>query len=76
MLLTTAPEDDLQLDMELCRALFEKNPDRLIELVSEWLESNQLAPSEEFTVPTYLNEILSRADDASRTARPWGKLVS
>lgn len=76
MLLTTAPEDDLQLDMELCRALFEKNPDRLIELVSEWLESNQLAPSEEFTVPPYLNEILSRADDASRTALPWGKLVS
>lgn len=76
MLLTTAPEDDLQLDMELCRALFEKNPDRLIELVSEWLESNQLAPSEEFTVPPYLNEILSRADDASRTACPWGKLVS
>jgi len=76
MLLTSASEDNLQLDMELCRALFEKNPDRLIELVSEWLESNQLTLSDDFCVPPYLNEILSRANGEATEGRPWGKLVS
>ncbi len=55
-----SPLTDLgvQLDMELCRALYQKDPDRVIELVSEWLEANQLTPSDHFCLPEYLKKVL------------------
>ncbi len=59
-MIVTLPRQDMPLlDVELCRAMFEKNPDKMIELLSEWLETNQLTPSQCFNVPPYLREVLS-----------------
>ncbi|EAV42455.1 hypothetical protein SIAM614_27847 [Stappia aggregata IAM 12614] len=60
MRLTAANTAGAKLDMELCRALYEKDPDRLLKLVSDWLETNGLQPSEDFEVPDYLNAVLTR----------------
>ncbi|MEP3045507.1 MAG: hypothetical protein ABJP14_01765 [Roseibium sp.] len=51
-----------QLEIEFCQALFEKNPDKLIELLSEWLEVNQLKTSDQFNIPDYLRELLFPRD--------------
>ncbi|WP_420413149.1 hypothetical protein [Roseibium sp.] len=51
-----------QLDMELCRALYQKDPERLIELVSKWLEANQLTLDRQFCVPHYLQNALYPAE--------------
>jgi len=59
MIIASTIGRDAQLDMELCRAMFEKDPDRLLELVSDWLEANRLTPSEDFQVPAYLDAVLS-----------------
>lgn len=67
MHLSFLTENDVQLDMELCRAMFEKNPEKLLELVSDWLESHQLEPGDDFQVPAYLSAILSRAEVARDT---------
>jgi len=69
MIVTSDEKNDVQLDMELCRAMFEKDPDKMIELVSEWLEANRLMTSERFCVPDYLNEVLSRANGYSGSWR-------
>lgn len=60
VLMIEIPQTDmgLQLDMELCRALYQKDPDRVIELVSEWLAANQLVPSQRFNPPDYLKKVL------------------
>ncbi|TYC72319.1 hypothetical protein FMN63_07090 [Stappia sp. BW2] len=60
MILTAANTAGAKLDMELCRALYEKDPDRLLQLVSDWLETNALRPSEDFEVPAYLEAVLCR----------------
>ncbi|MCX2724742.1 hypothetical protein [Roseibium salinum] len=75
MILTDIEENNIQLDVELCRAMFEKDPDKMIELVSEWLEANRLMTSERFCVPEYLDEILSRARGYSG-GRTWHTLAS
>jgi hypothetical protein len=62
MIIATAAKTGPSLDMELCRAMYEKDPDRMLELVSRWLESNRLSTSDRFSVPEYLNEVLSSAD--------------
>lgn len=62
MIIATAAKTGASLDMELCRAMYEKDPDRMLELVSRWLESNRLSTSDRFSVPEYLNEVLSRSD--------------
>ena len=62
--------------MELCRAMFEKDPDRLLELVSDWLEANRLSPSEDFEVPAYLDAVLARADRPFARKRDLRVLVS
>ncbi|WP_422373984.1 hypothetical protein [Roseibium sp.] len=64
------------LDMELCRAMFEKDPDRLLELVSDWLEANRLSPSEDFEVPAYLDKVLAHADRPFERKRDLRVLVS
>ncbi|WP_029063365.1 hypothetical protein [Labrenzia sp. DG1229] len=61
MIVPKTSNDDLLLDAELCRAMFEKDPDKMIELVSEWLESNGLTTSEDFQVPQYLEQVLASA---------------
>jgi len=66
MIIATKATSGSRLDMELCRAMFEKDPDRMLELVSKWMESNRLYPSEDFQMPAYLNEVLDRSD------RPFG----
>ena len=38
MHLSSLPDSDVLLDVELCRAMFEKNPDKLLELVSDSLQ--------------------------------------
>ncbi|WP_299477341.1 hypothetical protein [uncultured Roseibium sp.] len=60
-------DDELQLDTELCRAMFEKDPDKMIELVSEWLEANGLTTSENFQMPLYLDQVLAGATGYSGT---------
>lgn len=71
---STAPGP--RLDMELCRAMFEKDPDRLLELVSEWLETNRLTPSEDFQVPAYLESVLAEAESAPGPSQRLRVLVS
>ena len=66
MHLSSLPDSDVLLDVELCRAMFEKNPEKLLELVSDWLQSNQLELSDDFQVPAYLNAILSGVDTGPR----------
>ncbi len=73
---TPVSEDSVQLDVELCRALFEKNPDRLLELVSQWLEENRLTLSDDFCVPAYLRQVMALADDPLRMHMPRRILVS
>lgn len=58
MNIQSVTKSGVQLDIELCSALFDKNPDRVIELVSEWLETNRLAPSDQFCIPAYLEAVL------------------
>ncbi|WP_208985994.1 hypothetical protein [Labrenzia sp. OB1] len=62
MIVSSKRKKDVQLDMALCRAMFEKDPDRMIELVSEWLEVNRLTTSDRFCVPRYLEDVLARAN--------------
>lgn len=64
------------LDMELCRAMFEKDPDRLLELVSDWLEANRLSPSEDFEVPAYLDKVLAHVGRPFERKRDLRVLVS
>ena len=64
------------LDMELCRALFEKDPDRVLELVSDWLEANRLTPSDDFEMPAYLETVLDRCGPLSGHRRNLRVLVS
>jgi|GEM_PF-1848473 len=64
------------LDMELCRALFEKDPDRVLELVSDWLEANRLTPSDEFEMPAYLQSLLDRSEPFPGYRRNLRVLVS
>lgn len=64
------------LDMELCRALFEKDPDRVLELVSDWLEANRLVPSDDFEMPVYLETVLDRCEPYSGYPRNLRVLVS
>ncbi len=56
--------------------MFEKDPDRMLELVSEWMEANRLTTSENFLVPDYLNEMLARANSDGRQRRAVPSLVS
>lgn len=56
--------------------MFEKDPDRLLELVSDWLEANRLTPSDDFQVPTYLEVVLARAESAKEPSRRLCVLVS
>ncbi|MHA7775540.1 hypothetical protein [Roseibium sp. M-1] len=60
--MTLPPSDDAPrtLDMEICRALYEKDPDRLLELVSGWMEANRLTLSDDFEMPAYLEAVLVR----------------
>ena len=69
MIVSKTTTEDLQLDAELCRAMFEKDPDKMIELVSDWLESNGLTTSKNFQVPQYLDKVLSGADGYSGSRR-------
>ncbi|WP_103221943.1 hypothetical protein [Roseibium marinum] len=69
MIVSSERKKDVQLDMALCRAMFEKDPDRMIELVSEWLEVNRLATSDRFCVPRYLDDMLTRANGYTGTWR-------
>lgn len=69
MIVPKTSNDDLLLDAELCRAMFEKDPDKMIELVSEWLESNGLTTSEDFQVPQYLEQVLASAGGYPGTGR-------
>jgi len=64
MIIAPTANPGARLDMELCRAMFEKDPDRLLELVSDWLEANQLTPSDDFQVPAYLEVVLARVESA------------
>lgn len=45
-------------DLDICRALYEKNPDKAIELLSDWMEANRLTTSERFQLPAYLKALL------------------
>lgn len=76
MILTAANTAGTKLDMELCRALYEKDPDRLLELVSDWLETNGLQPSEDFKVPAYLDAVLTRANFTVASGSKLRVLVS
>ena len=76
MILATSAATGSRLDMELCRAMFEKDADRLLELVSEWLEANRLTPSEDFQLPAYLEAVLSHADRPFEYERDLRVLVS
>ncbi len=61
-------------DLEICRALFDRNPDRLLELVSEWMEENKLSLSDEFRLPDYINRALSEIDRSrcsEKAVRRW-----
>lgn len=69
MIVPKTSNDELLLDAELCRAMFEKDPDKMIELVSEWLESNGLTTSEDFQVPQYLEQVLAGAGGYPGTGR-------
>ncbi|WP_421980510.1 hypothetical protein [Roseibium sp.] len=71
MIVSNATNDELQIDTELCRAMFEKDPDRMIELVSEWLETNGLSVSETFEMPAYLDKVLAGADGYSGSGRTF-----
>ena len=70
------PDAANRLDMELCRAMYEKDPDKLLELVSEWLEINRLAPSDDFQVPAYLEAVLNGAEENTPYGRHLRVLVS
>ncbi|WP_298984144.1 hypothetical protein [uncultured Roseibium sp.] len=59
MIITQAVKTSAQLEMEVCRAMFEKDPEMLIELVSQWLEANRLTLDEHYCVPPYLQDVLS-----------------
>jgi hypothetical protein len=74
MIIAPTAETRARLDMELCRAMFEKDPDRMIELVSRWLEVNRLTTSDRFRVPDYLNEVLSRAE--GRRPAGWSRTLA
>jgi hypothetical protein len=76
MIIAKSADPGARLDMELCRAMFEKDPDRLLELVSEWLEANRLTPTEDFQVPDYLDTVLARADRAPGPSHRLRVLVS
>ncbi|MCK7615280.1 hypothetical protein [Roseibium sediminicola] len=76
MIIAPSTNPGARLDMELCRAMFEKDPDRLLELVSDWLEVNRLTPSDDFQVPTYLEVVLARAESAKEPSRRLRVLVS
>ncbi|WP_116700547.1 hypothetical protein [Labrenzia sp. 011] len=65
MIVSSERKKDVKLDMALCRAMFEKDPDRMIELVSEWMEANRLETSDRFRVPRYLDDMLSRTSGYS-----------
>ncbi|MEM5583251.1 MULTISPECIES: hypothetical protein [unclassified Roseibium] len=60
MIIATSTKTGASLDMELCRAMYEKDPDKMIELVSKWLEVNRLETSDRFCIPEYLSDVLSR----------------
>lgn len=51
MIIKQAVKTSAELEMEMCRAMFEKDPEMLIELVSQWLEANRLTLDEDFCVP-------------------------
>jgi len=74
MIIAPTADAGTRLDMELCRAMFEKDPDRMIELVSRWLEVNRLTTSDRFRVPEYLNEVLSRAEVGTGTG--WRRTLA
>ncbi|MEP3431460.1 MAG: hypothetical protein ABJN98_22445 [Roseibium sp.] len=38
--------------------MYDKDPDKLIELLSKWLETNHLKTSDHFDVPDYLRDLL------------------
>ncbi len=59
MIVSPTTSETVQLDTELCRAMFEKNPDKMIELLSDWLEANSLTTSEDFRIPPYLDQVLA-----------------
>ncbi|MEL7526514.1 MAG: hypothetical protein AAFN16_12115 [Pseudomonadota bacterium] len=69
MIVSNTTNDELQIDTELCRAMFEKDPDKMIELVSEWLETNGLSMSETFKMPPYLDKVLADAAGYSGSGR-------
>ncbi len=56
--------------------MFEKDPDRMIELVSTWLEINGLTTSDDFRVPDYLNKILTLSNGRGRQREILRTLVS
>jgi len=76
MIIAPTADPGPRLDMELCRAMFEKDPDRLLELVSDWLEANQLSPSDDFQVPAYLDAVLASSDRFPGHGRRLRVLVS
>lgn len=59
MIIKQAVKTSAELEMEMCRAMFEKDPEMLIELVSQWLEANRLTLDEDFCVPPYLQDVLA-----------------
>ncbi|WP_434054520.1 MAG: hypothetical protein RDA78_06455 [Roseibium sp.] len=69
MIVSNTTNDELQIDTELCRAMFEKDPDKMIELVSDWLETNGLSMSETFQMPAYLDKVLAEASGYSGSGR-------
>lgn len=69
MIVSNTTNDELQIDTELCRAMFEKDPDKMIELVSEWLETNGLSMSDTFRMPAYLDKVLADAAGYSGSDR-------
>lgn len=76
MIIAPTADPGARLDMELCRAMFEKDPDRLLELVSDWLEANRLSPSDDFQVPAYLEAVLACSDSTTGHNRRLRVLVS
>ncbi|WP_305986544.1 hypothetical protein [Roseibium sp. MMSF_3544] len=69
MIVSKTTSENLQLDTELCRAMFEKDPDKMIELLSDWMEMNGLTPSEDFCIPPYLHQVLSGTTGCTKIPR-------
>lgn len=76
MIVSKLQTEERQLDTELCRAMFEKDPDKMIALLSDWLELNGLTISADFQIPAYLEQVLVAASQNSETASAFRVFAS